>query len=57
MKLVDMNETTNIKLLEGHTRGVRCATWHPSGTLLVRFSRVLLSHMLKAMNAIIIDHL
>ncbi|OCH95073.1 hypothetical protein OBBRIDRAFT_641181 [Obba rivulosa] len=34
VKLIDIHETTNIVLLKGHTKAVRRATWHPSGTLL-----------------------
>ncbi|KAF8588697.1 hypothetical protein K439DRAFT_1651834 [Ramaria rubella] len=34
VKIVDLKDTTNITKLEGHRKGVRRATWHPSGTLL-----------------------
>ncbi|KAL5507206.1 MCL1 [Sanghuangporus vaninii] len=38
VKIIDLDETTNVKLLEGHRKGVRSATWHPSGTLLTTCS-------------------
>lgn len=34
MKLVDIEDNLKIIILNGHTRGVRKATWHPSGSLL-----------------------
>lgn len=34
MKLVDIEDNSKIILLNGHSRGVRKATWHPSGSLL-----------------------
>jgi WD40 repeat protein len=37
IKVIDLKDPTNIKKLEGHRKGVRKATWHPSGTILVRF--------------------
>ncbi len=36
VKLVDLADTTKISFLKGHTKAVRRATWHPSGSLLVR---------------------
>ncbi|KAG8994102.1 hypothetical protein FRB90_000530 [Tulasnella sp. 427] len=33
-KVVDMHDTLKISLLVGHTRGLRAATWHPSGSFL-----------------------
>lgn len=36
VKVIDLQDTKKIVLLEGHSKGVRRATWHPSGTLLVR---------------------
>lgn len=36
VKVIDLQDTKKIVLLEGHSRGVRRAAWHPSGTLLVR---------------------
>lgn len=36
VKVIDLLDTKKIILLEGHSRGVRRAAWHPSGTLLVR---------------------
>ncbi|EMD37802.1 hypothetical protein CERSUDRAFT_114458 [Gelatoporia subvermispora B] len=38
VKLIDIHETTNITLLKGHTKAVRSATWHPSGSLLATCS-------------------
>lgn len=38
VKLIDLEDTSKVKHLEGHTAGVRWATWHPSGTLVVRVS-------------------
>lgn len=35
VKVVDLDDTLKIKILKGHTRGVRKVTWHPSGSLLV----------------------
>jgi chromosome transmission fidelity protein 4 len=34
VKLVDIEDNTKIIILNGHKRGVRKATWHPSGSLL-----------------------
>ncbi|KAF4598005.1 hypothetical protein EYR38_006399 [Pleurotus pulmonarius] len=34
VKLVNMEDIMQVTLLEGHTRGVRSVTWHPSGELL-----------------------
>lgn len=38
VKVIDLQDTKKIVLLEGHERGVRRAIWHPSGTLLVRLN-------------------
>ena len=35
MKLISLVDTTKISVLKGHTKAVRKATWHPSGSLLV----------------------
>ena len=35
VKLINLEDTTQIQLLDGHKRSIRSATWHPSGTLLV----------------------
>lgn len=45
VKIIALNEITNIKKLEGHRRGVRRATWHPSGTILVRVTYCPISHI------------
>lgn len=37
VKVVDMEDITSVDRLEGYTSGVRSATWHPDGSLLVRF--------------------
>ncbi|KAH9942276.1 uncharacterized protein BXZ73DRAFT_87916 [Epithele typhae] len=34
IKLVDLDDITKVVILEGHTKAVRRATWHPSGALL-----------------------
>ncbi|KAL6310466.1 hypothetical protein BKA93DRAFT_814193 [Sparassis latifolia] len=34
VKLIDLEDTTKIVVLKGHTKAVRRATWHPSGSLL-----------------------
>ncbi|KZT00847.1 WD40 repeat-like protein [Laetiporus sulphureus 93-53] len=34
VKVIDIEDTTNISVLGGHTKAVRKATWHPSGSLL-----------------------
>ncbi|KAI0727995.1 hypothetical protein C8Q72DRAFT_974843 [Fomitopsis betulina] len=34
VKVIDLEDTTNVVLLEGHTKAVRKITWHPSGSLL-----------------------
>ncbi|KAF9653225.1 WD40 repeat-like protein, partial [Thelephora ganbajun] len=34
VKVIDLKDTKGIVLLEGHSRGVRRAAWHPSGILL-----------------------
>ncbi|KAF9237545.1 hypothetical protein BU15DRAFT_75916 [Melanogaster broomeanus] len=34
VKIVDLNEITNVTVLTGHKKCVRKVTWHPSGTLL-----------------------
>lgn len=31
---MDVEDNTKIVILNGHTRGVRQATWHPSGSIL-----------------------
>jgi len=38
VKVVDMEDIMKVNRLEGYTSGVRSATWHPSGTLLVSIS-------------------
>ncbi|KAH9935365.1 uncharacterized protein B0H18DRAFT_975539 [Fomitopsis serialis] len=34
VKVIDLDDTTKVVLLKGHTKAVRRATWHPSGSLL-----------------------
>ncbi|GJE94936.1 WD40 repeat domain-containing protein [Phanerochaete sordida] len=34
VKVVHINDTLRVKVLKGHTKGVRRVTWHPSGSLL-----------------------
>lgn len=34
MKVIDIEDNTKIIILNGHNRGVRKVTWHPSGSLL-----------------------
>ncbi|KAI8993813.1 hypothetical protein BD414DRAFT_480518 [Trametes punicea] len=34
VKIVDLEDITQVVMLEGHTKAVRKATWHPSGSLL-----------------------
>ncbi|OSD04053.1 hypothetical protein PYCCODRAFT_1408512 [Trametes coccinea BRFM310] len=34
VKIVDLEDITQMMVLEGHTKAVRKATWHPSGSLL-----------------------
>ncbi|EIN11865.1 hypothetical protein PUNSTDRAFT_63079 [Punctularia strigosozonata HHB-11173 SS5] len=34
VKLIDLDNTSSICLLSGHSRGVRRSTWHPSGSIL-----------------------
>ncbi|TFK94640.1 hypothetical protein K466DRAFT_475981 [Polyporus arcularius HHB13444] len=34
VKLINLADTTKITMLKGHTKAVRKATWHPSGTIL-----------------------
>ncbi|KII92369.1 hypothetical protein PLICRDRAFT_102810 [Plicaturopsis crispa FD-325 SS-3] len=34
VKLIELEDTIKIELLNGHAKGVRRATWHPSGSLL-----------------------
>ncbi|KIJ67758.1 hypothetical protein HYDPIDRAFT_147689 [Hydnomerulius pinastri MD-312] len=34
IKIIDLNEITNVTVLSGHKKCVRKVTWHPSGTLL-----------------------
>jgi len=36
VKIINFSNITNIQKLEGHRKGVRRATWHPSGKFLVR---------------------
>lgn len=36
VKVVDMEDIIRVCVLDGHTRGVRKATWHPSAPLVVR---------------------
>ena len=36
VKLIDLDDITKISILKGHTKAVRKATWHPSGSLIVR---------------------
>ncbi len=36
VKLVDTRDTLQCQHLTGHTRGLRGASWHPSGSHLVR---------------------
>lgn len=36
IKIVELDEVTNVQVLSGHKKCVRKLTWHPSGTLLVR---------------------
>lgn len=36
VKVITLNDITKIKKLKGHRKGVRRATWHPSGTILAR---------------------
>jgi WD40 repeat protein len=38
VKVVDMEDIMKVNRLEGYTSGVRSATWHPSGILLVSIS-------------------
>ncbi|KAG9042191.1 hypothetical protein FS837_011177 [Tulasnella sp. UAMH 9824] len=33
-KIIDMHDTLKTSILVGHTRGLRAATWHPSGSYL-----------------------
>ncbi|TBU37864.1 hypothetical protein BD309DRAFT_973062 [Dichomitus squalens] len=34
VKLIDLDDITKISILKGHSKAVRKATWHPSGSLL-----------------------
>ncbi|KZT71046.1 hypothetical protein DAEQUDRAFT_750176 [Daedalea quercina L-15889] len=34
VKVIDLDDSTNVVLLNGHTKAVRKVTWHPSGSLL-----------------------
>ncbi|PIL34239.1 hypothetical protein GSI_03950 [Ganoderma sinense ZZ0214-1] len=34
VKLIDLDDITKISVLKGHTKAVRKATWHPSGSIL-----------------------
>ncbi|KAL4254294.1 hypothetical protein ABKN59_002914 [Abortiporus biennis] len=34
VKIVDLHDITKVSVLKGHKKGVRKATWHPSGALL-----------------------
>lgn len=36
VKVIDLEDTTNMKVLSGHTKAVRRVSWHPSSTILVR---------------------
>jgi len=36
VKIVDMEDIIRVCVLDGHARGVRKATWHPSAPLVVR---------------------
>ena len=36
VKVIDLDDTTKVKILDGHTRGVRGVSWHPSGSIVVR---------------------
>ncbi|EJD03058.1 WD40 repeat-like protein [Fomitiporia mediterranea MF3/22] len=38
VKVIDLDDTTKVQLLEGHKKGVRSATWHPSGSLVTTCS-------------------
>jgi len=38
VKVVDMEDIMKVNRLDGYNSGVRSATWHPSGTLLVGIS-------------------
>jgi WD40 repeat protein len=36
VRIFELEDKNKVRLLEGHTKGVRRVTWHPSGSLLVR---------------------
>ena len=36
IKVIDLEDTTKMMILKGHSKAVRRVSWHPSGTLLVR---------------------
>ena len=37
VKVIDLDDTTKIKLLDGHKKGVRGVSWHPSEALIVSY--------------------
>jgi chromosome transmission fidelity protein 4 len=41
IKLIDLEDTSKICILTGHARGVRRASWHPSGSILVSSTFIL----------------
>lgn len=45
VKIINLEDTTDIKALNGHSRGVRRATWHPSGSILVSIPTSHASHI------------
>lgn len=38
IKIIDLEDTTKMMLLKGHSKAVRRVSWHPSGALLVSSS-------------------
>lgn len=36
VKVIDATNVLDIILLDGHTKGVRAVTWHPTGLFLVK---------------------
>ena len=46
VRVVDMEDTSKSTRLEGYKSGVRTATWHPSGSLLVRLFCLAVSALL-----------